>query len=312
MDRVLTGNIWQSISNKVRKEKRRHAALAYISTDEYVRFGKGDILVCDASDQAISTGETSAAVLQEFFKKGALLYSCRNLHAKVLVFGKNVLIGSCNLSISSATTLREVALLSSRSSIRSQAAAFIHMIKEESEPVDQVFLERIRKIKVIRRGPANPPRRPRTPIFGNRTWVIRTYEINPESYKDEEKWVEKAEKEVKRQLSEPESEVGWIRWTGRGHFRELAKRGDTVIDMRSAERGKRVIVSAPTPILKRQDHGKWSRFYYEIPQEKQEMSWTEFQRNLTRLGIKSIKKNSAKELSRRDATLIDTIWEEQD
>jgi len=313
MDQILTDNVWKQIARQACKEKRKYAAIAYVSNDQYVRFGKGDILVCDVSDQAIRTGETSPAVLLRFFKAGAQLFSRPNLHAKIMVFGKNVLIGSCNLSDSSATSLREAALLSSRSVIRSQAVAFIHRSREEAEPIDRHFLERIRKIKVLRRRPVSLVRRSRARPLGNRTWVVRTEDLDPNRFKDEEKWVERAVKEVKQRLADPESEISWIRWTGHDGFRKLAKEGDTIIDMGSSQRGKRVVVSAPTAILKRQDRQKkWTRFYFEVTKGRRKMSWTNFGRNLKRLGIKNIKKNSTRELSRRDAALVDTVWEESE
>ncbi len=131
-----------------KKTKRKIAALAYVSTPKYLSFGKGDILVCDASDQAIKSGETSAVVLARFYKKGAEIYSCPNLHAKVMVLGRNVLIGSCNLSESSAQVLRELAVITSDTSTRSQALAYIHSIKDTSSLVNEAFLERISKIPV--------------------------------------------------------------------------------------------------------------------------------------------------------------------
>ena len=87
MERILTDNVWKQIASLARACKRRSAALAYVSTDNYVSFKKGDILVCDASDAAIKSGETSAAILARYYKKGVQLYSRTSLHAKVLVMG---------------------------------------------------------------------------------------------------------------------------------------------------------------------------------------------------------------------------------
>jgi hypothetical protein len=312
MDQVLTDNIWKQIAAKIRNEKRRLAAIAYVSNPNHLRLKKDDVLLCDASDQAIRTGETSAAALRKFHKAGVRLYNCPNLHAKVVVFGPNVLIGSCNLSDSSATVLREAALLSSRSSVRSQAVAFIHMAREQSQLINKEFIDRVLKIEVMKRHAASRTRRKPSKPLGNRTWVLRTHHLDPDRYRDEEKWIEKAEKEVKRRLSDPDSEVGWVRWTGRSRFRELAQEGDSLIDMNSPRRSERVVVSAPVPILKKQDQGKWTRFYYEIRDDSQEMSWTEFERRLRRVGLTSIRKNSTRELTRRDVALVDTIWEESE
>lgn len=306
MDRVLIDNIWGDIAPLMRKEKKV-AALAYVSTDRHLAFRKGDTLLCDASDQAVRSGQTSAKVLGKFLKAGAELYSCANLHAKAVIFGNKVLVGSNNLSESSASQLREMAVLSSRSSVVSQARAFIHRLKEESEPIDAEFIKRILGIKVSKRKAPKRFRARRATTLGNRAWVVRSYQIDPDRYSDEEKYVEEAEKEVKKKLTDQDNDIGWLRWIGNGKFRTLAKEGDTIVGLSSLRNGKQVTVSAPVPILKRQDCGKWTRFYYEDTDRT--MSWTAFEKELRRLGIHHIKKSSTKELSTKDVALIDTIWQ---
>ena len=134
-----------------------------------------------------------------------------------------------------------------------------------------------------------------------------------ERHASEEEWIKRAESEVKAKLSYPENEVGWIRWVGEGKFRKVAKEGDTFIDLYSTNvRRKRVVASSPASILKRQDVGNWTRFYYEIRQDGKEMAWTEFNWSLRRLGIRNITKNSTRESTPRETALIDTIWNEQD
>jgi hypothetical protein len=285
------------------------AAIAYVTEGNMLNFHKGDTLICDASDQAIRTGETSAAVLRKLFKAGVSIYCRENLHAKVLVFGKNVLIGSCNLSNASATSLREAALLTSRSLVRSQVVAFIHMVKNESQVMDEQFVDRISKIKVEKRHSKLIARIDRPQPFGNRSWIISSTEIDPDRYKNENMWINEAEKDVKKYLSDPESKVSWVRFVGKSRFREVAQEGDTIIVMSSVPDSRILSVSAPVSILKRQDQGKWTRFYYEEPDESSDMTWTMFERKLKKIGITSIKRTSTRELTKRNAALIDTIWE---
>jgi hypothetical protein len=306
MNRLLTDNVWQQF-RQANRGNRGHklAALAYVSTVGLLAFRKGDLLICDASDQAIRSGETSANVLARFHRAGTEIYSCPDLHAKVVVLGRNVLIGSCNLSRSAAEDLRELAIIVSDSSIRSQAIAFIHELIENSSLVDLSFLKRIAGIPVTK-----PPRRghgKRAFIqLGKRTWVIRTYQLDPERYKAELPLVKEAERDLKNKWPKFRTDIEWIRWTGKNKFRSVAREGDTIIVMNSLRGEKRIIVSAPAAILKRQDHGKWTRFYYETPDEV--MSWSKFAREVRRLGIRHIKRSSTKELTPRDAALIDVIW----
>ncbi len=305
MNRLLTDNIWQQLKSALPNGKKL-AALAYVSTDRYCSFKKGDALVCDASESAIKSGQTSAAALAKFYRAGAEIYSYENLHAKVLVIGQKVLIGSCNLSASSANTLRELALLTSNISIRSQTLAFIYKLIRESAPVDNKFLKRITKIPVLKRSRFGKNNR-KSVKLGNRTWVVRTYELNPARYKHEESFVQKAESEIKNKLHKSKAEINWVRWTGKSKFRSLAREGDTIIELSSQRRGKRVTASSPASILMRQHHRKWTRFYFETPSD--EISWTTFARSLNKIGIRHIKKNTVKELTDQDAGLVATIWE---
>lgn len=304
MSEILTDNIWSHIKRLSRKPGRKSAAIAYVSTSNYVRFGDGDVLVCDASVSAIKSGETSAAVLAQFHKAGAQIFSCPGLHAKTLVLGRSVLVGSCNLSESSANVLRECAILSSDTTLRSQTLAFIHGLAKQSEPVDDAFIVRILRMRVSkRRGKA--PRKRKTLRFGKRTWVISTVLLDEDRYQDEAPLVAEAEKGVKRKLHKTRAEIANVRWTGKDRFRRLAREGDTLIELNAS--GKRVTVSSPVAILQRQDHGHWTRFYYEPPDAH--MGWSSFERKIRRLGIRHIKKRSTRELSSRHAALIGMVWE---
>ena len=49
MDIILTGNVWKQIVNRAKGAKRRLAAVAYVSSGKYLKFTRGDILICDAS-----------------------------------------------------------------------------------------------------------------------------------------------------------------------------------------------------------------------------------------------------------------------
>ncbi len=74
-------------------------------------------MVCDASNNAIKTGQTSAAVLKRAFDRGSRLYNLPGLHAKILLLNEKALIGSANASGSSAHSLIEAGLLTDQPTI---------------------------------------------------------------------------------------------------------------------------------------------------------------------------------------------------
>src|SRR6266576_3458871 len=98
MQKIISNNLWGEIQRLALKSKTKRAAIAYVTTDKYLKFGKGDVLVVDASDAAIACGETSAAVLKQAYKRGAELYSSDRLHAKFILLDHVAVVGSANLS----------------------------------------------------------------------------------------------------------------------------------------------------------------------------------------------------------------------
>lgn len=309
MERILTDNVWKQIASLARACKRRSAALAYVSTDNYVSFKKGDILVCDASDAAIKSGETSAAILARYYKKGVQLYSRTSLHAKVLVMGSKAILGSSNLSQSSAHSLREATLLTSRPTVVSQAKAFVHMVKNEAEQIDRTFIERVLKFRVKRAKPIPALHRRKRKSLGSRFWIVRVHEIESDRYQNEQKYIDQATEKLRAMTGDEEMEPDWIRWTGKVRFRKDARAGDTIVQLWSTPKGNQVTVYPPTPILFRQDRQNWTRFYCDTESELSELSWAEFQKKLRKLGITYVKKNTVRELNKQDAAVVETIWE---
>ncbi len=81
MNQVISKDLWKHIARLASKSERRMGAIAYASSERAIRFGEGDILITDASKEAIACGQTSATLLRNAYKRGAELYSLRGLHA---------------------------------------------------------------------------------------------------------------------------------------------------------------------------------------------------------------------------------------
>ena len=250
-----------------------------------------------------------STVLAGLSKKGVHLYSRAGLHAKVVVMGSKALIGSTNLSDASANRLREAALLTARPTVVSQAKAFVRLVKNEATEIDLKFLARILKIKVVRRQGARAPRRVHQKRLGFQFWVVRVRELHPDRYQDEEQYVAHAIAAVRRIAGDDSIEPEWLRFTGASRFRREARPGDTVVQLWAGRDRKRITVWPPAAILLRQDQRDWARFYYDPNVGLQEMPWSEFEKHLQQLSIKSITKHSVRGLTKRDAALVETIWD---
>jgi hypothetical protein len=308
MATTITGDIWKQVRPYARAAKRRLVAVAYVSTEGHIGFRRNDVLVCDASDRAIKGGETSARLLQSLHRKGMELRSRPDLHAKVAVLGRHCLIGSCNLSASSAEDLTELALLSDRKQVVAQATAFIHALRETSEEIDDDFLRRILKIKVRPARRRGPKRKGQATRLGNKVWLVSVRQLAEDCFPKEQPFVEKAEKKASSLVADKDASISWIRWTGKARFRAAARPGDMVIQIWKSLSGKRITVFAPCPIVYRQDVAHWTRFYVSETDDCESLSWDRFKKAAKQHGLSRISNDSVRELNPREVLVIEGIW----
>ena len=251
MDKILTGNVWKQVAGVARAAQCCLVAVAYISRERHLKLRQGDLLICDASDQAIKMGETSARALQTLHRRGVELRSLGGLHAKMAVFEPYALIGSSNLSAAAEEDLTEAALLSDGKQIVAQATAFVQHVRARSHEIDDKFLRRILAIEVRRAVGSRSPGKRVAMQFGQKVWVASVAELTAESFADEQPFVERGETKASL-VSDRGSSITWLRFTGRTRFRSLARPGDTVIQIWKSNSGKRTKVLAECPILFRQ------------------------------------------------------------
>ena len=110
---IVRGDVWRNkdVLAAAKSAAIRWFCVAYVTQARSRLFRCGDVLVCDASRKAVSCRETDPRFLLELLRKGVEIYSCEALHAKCAVFGNAVLLGSANLSESSANRLIELSIL---------------------------------------------------------------------------------------------------------------------------------------------------------------------------------------------------------
>jgi len=247
MLRIVSAGLWQEIGKLARQNRRRLGAVAYVTLDKFVKFGKRDTLVCDASDQAIKSGQTSVAVLRSAFRRKACLYSSPGLHAKVLIVGRTVVIGSANLSDASFRQLDEAALITDDSRALATGRLLIDALARQADRIDEDFLRRASKLEV------RPPRRGsghRRPIrlAGPRAWLVSVVPLAEGEYSDEDELVEAERPTAERSTKYSNSSSGYVRFGDNSLFRKEAKKGDLVIAVWiSTQKSNRATVFAPEP-----------------------------------------------------------------
>src|SRR5689334_17400355 len=132
MLKILSDGFWIRVAAVAKKAQFRQAAIAYVTSD-LIGFQPSDLLITDASPHAIACGDTSAKVLQTLASRNVLLYSCPGLHAKVLLLGDIAVIGSGNMSASSADVLVEAGIMTNSTIAASGIASFIEQLKQQSD-----------------------------------------------------------------------------------------------------------------------------------------------------------------------------------
>jgi len=234
MHELISAGLWKKLETLAKKNKPWAGAIAYFSDASRLEFGRGDILVINASDPAIASGQTSAAAISAAQKRGAALYSLANLHAKLLVLGKFAVIGSANASKSSDNSLIEASIVTSDPGIRSQARAFIEQLVQLATHIDSKFLQRIEQIPVSqRRGAgAGGKRKPSSVhIRSPRVWIAGVREMPDDAHLEETDDIEAGTEEAREHLTDPNADIDWIRFVGHSQFRIGAKEGDAVIQV---------------------------------------------------------------------------------
>lgn len=281
MQRILSGGLWDEVGGLATNAERKLAAVAYVSSDKDVKFGPGDLLITDASDEAVATGQTSASVLRAAHERGAALYCTPRLHAKVLCLGRHVVVGSANLSENSVDNLVEAALVTDNPKTLAESRAFIEMLRETATVIDDEFLERIETIPVTRRigHSRSTSSSPSIDVPSGRTWLVGVSPVSDRIAEAEQDLAEEGEEAAEAELTDEGSSVSWLRFTGTSGFRRDAQRGDMVIQIwRSSRKSKRPHVYYPAPILTRQDEPTCTRFYVEAfpDEEARSIPWTDF------------------------------------
>ena len=290
MQKILSNGLWKTIRAQARKAKRRKTAIAYVTKD-LIGYKRGDVLVTDASERAISSGETNAKLLRTLSKRGVCLYHCGDLHAKVLLFDDVAVIGSGNMSNSSAGVLVEAGVITDHASTVSGVASFIEQLIRQS---DELLLPRIAqlcKIKVVRWGGrgAGAKKKHRTNIapIGNRTWLVGVYELIKEPTPAERKSINQATHVLNTRLNLSEDDFDWLRWSGRSRFAMECREGDSLIQIWRSRRAVKhpSEVLSVTPVLLRQKAESGARFYMKnIKGDYAKMSWGNFKRLLKEVG----------------------------
>lgn len=152
---LLTKHIWRKLTAATKTRAKPQVAVAYFGQGaaKLLPLPKGSRIVVDASEGAVKSGQTCPAELIKLPEKGVRIYSRKNLHAKIFVFGSKVFVGSANASLHSARVLREAMLVTAD---RKAVAAAQQFIRELS--VQEIGPKTLSRLEKLYRPPRLPGR----------------------------------------------------------------------------------------------------------------------------------------------------------
>lgn len=310
MNRLLTSNLWTEIHKLTeagaREGDRTQACIAYLTAPDLLHWRSGDLLIVNASDAAIRCGETSAKALRRLAKKGVKLYSEPLLHAKVVLVGNTVVVGSGNVSASSRSRLLEAAVLTTSPAVVGPVRAYLYQLANPARAIDERFLRRIEALPVAaRRAPFGGGRRPAvrrpnvTKVY--KTWLVA---LGYHGSTRHEAALAAARTRAEERLEDPRSEIDEFWWSG--SRLDDARPGDSVIRVWKNSQGGFAgeMVSLTATILLRHRIGPRRYFFLEVPPRSSWVTWRVFKRALNEVREKTLGPYSGRVLNEAAAAAL--------
>lgn len=269
---LLTEDVWPDITRAVRNSSKPcFVAVAYFGSagSRLLPLPANSRLIVDASEQAVSSGQTCPAELIKLLNRKVRIFSVPNLHAKVFVAGRSAYIGSTNASGRSASQLVEAVVKINEPNLVKSARRFIE--RHCAHELGPKSLERLTKLY-------RPPRAPKGVRGIGRIKRSSSSPILPKVFVAQMKLEDWSERDqalhdaaltvAKKRRKHPRTfEIDSFRCTGGCKY----SRGDVVVQVTDEGFG-RVLVTPPGTVLHvrtRSDGNRRISFVYlECPRRR--------------------------------------------
>lgn len=310
--RLVSGGLWEEIHALASSGSRNVAAVAYVTGGAEALFNNGDLLVVDASDEAIKTGATSATVLKALHEREVELYSLPGLHAKVMVFGKTAIIGSANLTANSKK-LVEAAVVTDIPTMVASAVLLIESLRIHSKAhrVTDAFTKRALALPVDKRASIGGGKTTAPILRPPVTWLVGIHHLDEDRYAHEAAAAESGMEKAAAAAGVSVEDLTWVRYPRSTRLAKGANVGDVLVQAwRSDEEDKHPdYVYRGTPILRRQEEPKCVRFYVREQGDDERVAWKHFVKRWTAAGLKKAPgRNTERVIATATAIALDSLW----
>lgn len=304
---LITKNIWQMISAVAKRARTTsHIAVGYFGQGgaKMLPLSRGSVVVVDASEIAVKSGQTCPAELLKLYNKGVRIFSSPNLHAKVYVLGSSLFIGSANVSGRSRDVLTEVVFTTNdRNSVREAKEFVKSLCSIELGP------ERLKALQKIYRPPLILGRSPKSMKISEseRENISRLHVFNLCMYRytdEEERQAAIGRREAgKKRINKKRHTVKQIHWPGKFSAQE----GDAILQI--MEERNEIYVSPPGTLISirkcNEDNKSYSFLYVETPEgNRKNLKWV--MKHIPKKDRNALKRNGR--LSKHLAERIFQLW----
>lgn len=307
--KLITENIWRHLTSSVKKSKVKSCiAVAYFGKDgsKMLPLSKESILIVDASEKAVKSGQTCPNELLKLYYKGVHIYSLQNLHAKLFVVGKTLFIGSTNVSAHSSDMLTEALYETTEKKSITDAIHFIKTLC--TVELGPKLLNRLQKKyhtpHIVGEKKSNSNKIKNTKVDSSSFYTYQLELMNLSEYEQKQSDLGLIEAK-KMRINKSRHIIEQFIWEG--NF--IPKKNDIILQI--VEEGHSTYVSPPGILIhtrKLRTGNKKILCYLEIPDKKRKnIKWVN--QKLGKIEGRSIKRTGKQ--SRAFATKMYSLWNEE-
>lgn len=276
--------VWSRLSALARRCKGAFVAVPYFGSgaSELLPLKRGSTLVVRFDREAIRCGQVNPKEVIRLINEGVEVHACANLHAKVFVFGDIAIVGSANVSSSSANSLVEACVEIKARRFAATCQRFIESLAGDKVGLEfaKTMIPLYRPPQFEHRGPVKAGKSRRVLPRHSDLWLVSlvSSEWTATDYEQEEAGWSQAEQAVSNTRK---SAIDTFAWWGPG-FLDKVKRGERVL--MSTREKKKVLVSPPGRVLDIRRYRVKSRrraiVYVEVPKDKRRRDQRSFLKSL--------------------------------
>ncbi len=289
-------DIWQTLPEIIKSSHKVDAAFAYFGHDGAKLFPlkRGDRLVIDMSLATVKVGGTNPFEIEKLIKRGIQVFTRSNLHAKIVVTDKTVLVGSANVSKNSHDYLDEAAILTNDTITIQRARDFLNHIC-----IEPVLPEYLSQCKNFYRPPHIIGKRSTTNKKATRAMHAKLWMVNLVDYhflpnSEIEAFETSEEKALALIESKEQSSLSTFHWTHKPKMVDELETGDWIIQC-IRHKDKTISVYNPARLIlidhyiRNKKTGKERYvFHLEFPKHGERLNWVKFRKLLNTILSKNL------------------------